>query len=237
MDKTNFRQIDIEVRADQANDERTITFVASDGTRDSEGTVLNPDGWDLDRFNKNSVIGYQHDIYSWQSDPDMVIGKGKAYVEDKKLMVDITFEPADMNPLAEKIYRKILWGSLHAVSVGFRPIGKGEWGKGDEAVSGSNPTYYYAGQELMEISVVNIPANPNAVVKSLDKAISEEMAALRAEAEAEVEPEQAPVEAPEMESTEPDPVEAPETNDENESAQKAASLEADIAIAIAKAIL
>ena len=232
MDKTNFRQINIEVREVNDESDRTITFVASDGTRDSEGTVLNPDGWDLTRFNKNSVIGYQHDIYGWSDDPDKVIGKGRAYVEDKKLMVDITFEPADMNPLAEKIYRKILWGSLRAVSVGFRPLGKGAWGKGDEAVDGTNPTYYYAGQELMEISVVNIPANPNAVVKSLDKAISEELAALRAEAEPEVNATTEPLAEVESASEA-----EPEIRDEAADAQRAASVEADIAIALAKAIL
>lgn len=232
MDKTNFRQINIEVRQPDPNitDDRTITFVASDGTRDSEGTVLNPDGWDLERFTKNPVIGYQHDIYGWSDDPDKVIGKGRAYVENRKLMVDITFEPEYMNPLAEKIYRKLLWGSLRSVSVGFRPLGRGQWGSGDEAVDGSRPTYYYAGQELMEISVVNIPANPNATVKSIDKAISEELAALRAEAEPAAEPEEA-----EVATTEPAP-EAKPVND-NEEAQRAASVEADIAIALAKAIL
>lgn len=164
-------------------DDRTVTFVASDGSRDSAHTVLNVDGWDLDRFNANPIIGYQHDIYGgWnKSDPDFVIGKGRAYVEDKKLMVDITFEPGNINPLAEKIYQKILFGSLNAVSVGFMPVGKGAWGKGNEGPGEERETYYYAGQELLEISVVNIPANPNATKKA-DDPIGKELAALRAEA-------------------------------------------------------
>lgn len=179
MDKVLIRTITPEVR--KSKDSRKVTFVASDGTRDSAGTVLNQDGWDLERFNKNGIIGYQHKVYGGWDDtdnPDNVIGKGHAYVEDGKLMVDIEFEPKEINELAEKVYQKVLFGSLKAVSVGFLPIGKGEWGKGEEAVGGTKPTYYYAGQQLLEVSVVNIPANPNALKKAFD-AEAEEVKALR----------------------------------------------------------
>ena len=161
----SYRSMTSEIR--KVNEEsRTITFVASDDTKDSAGTVLNQDNWDLRRFNSNGVIGYQHKVYGGWDDtdnPDNVIGKGYAYIEDGKLMVDITFEPADINPLADKIYKKIQFGSLRAVSVGFLPIGRGKFGEGEDA-----NTYYFAGQELLEVSVVNIPSNPNALRKSLE---------------------------------------------------------------------
>lgn len=192
MDKVLIRTITPEVR--KSKDSRKVTFVASDGTRDSAGTVLNQDGWDLERFNKNGIIGYQHKVYGGWDDtdnPDNVIGKGHAYVEDGKLMVDIEFEPKEINELAEKVYQKILFGSLKAVSVGFLPIGKGEWGKGEEAVGGTKPTYYYAGQQLLEVSVVNIPANPNALKKAFD-AEAEEVKALREAEEKRLEDENKP---------------------------------------------
>ena len=160
----SYRSMTSEIRKVD-EESRTITFVASDDTKDSAGTVLNQDNWDLRRFNSNGVIGYQHKVYGGWDDtdnPDNVIGKGVAYIEDKKLMVDITFEPADINPLADKIYKKIQFGSLRAVSVGFLPIGRGKFGEGEDS-----ETYYFAGQELLEVSVVNIPANPNALKKSL----------------------------------------------------------------------
>ena len=171
---------------------RTITFVASDDTKDSAGTVLNQDNWDLRRFNSNGVIGYQHKVYGGWDDtdnPDNVIGKGYAYIEDGKLMVDITFEPADINPLADKIYKKIQFGSLRAVSVGFLPIGRGKFGEGEDA-----NTYYFAGQELLEVSVVNIPSNPNALRKSLEA----ETAYLEAERKRLLEEVQAEEPAPEV---------------------------------------
>ena len=208
MPKVNFRCVECpEIR--KAEEGRKLTFVASDGTRDSAGTVLNVDGWDLQRFNKNGIIGYQHKVYGSWSDtenPDNVIGKGHAYVDDKQLMVDVEFEPAEINPLAEKIYQKLLFGSLKAVSVGFVPVGKGAWGEGEEALSGSNPTYYYAGQELLEVSVVNIPANPNALRKGLEEQ-DEEIAALRAEAEEEAKVEEEPEVVEEPEKKEPAPEE------------------------------
>lgn len=181
MDKILFRTAGDAVVEAKGKDSRRVTFIASDSTRDSHGTVLNQEGWSLDRFNKNGIIGYQHKVYGGWDDtenPDNVIGKGRAYAKDGKLYVDVDFEPKEINELADKIYNKLLFGSLKAVSVGFLPIGKGSWGKGEEALDGKNPTYYYAGQELLEVSVVNIPANPNALKKSIE-AQEEEMAELR----------------------------------------------------------
>lgn len=187
----SYRSMTSEIR--KVNEEsRTITFVASDDTKDSAGTVLNQDNWDLRRFNSNGVIGYQHKVYGGWDDtdnPDNVIGKGYAYIEDGKLMVDITFEPADINPLADKIYKKIQFGSLRAVSVGFLPIGRGKFGEGEDA-----NTYYFAGQELLEVSVVNIPSNPNALRKSLEA----ETAYLEAERKRLMEEVQAEEPAPEV---------------------------------------
>lgn len=185
MSKIKVRSFAAEIR--KVNEEtRTVTFVASDGSRDSAHTVLNPEGWDLSRFEKNPVIGYQHNIYNgWSpSDVDFVIGKGHAYVEGKQLLVDITFEPSSINELAEKVYQKVLFGSINAVSVGFLPMG-GAWGKGEEGPGEPNETYYYNGQVLLEISVVNIPANPNAVQKGEDPA-EEELRELRAQATPEI---------------------------------------------------
>lgn len=187
MEKIKVRAFAAEIRK-KNEDTRTVTFVASDGSRDSAHTVLNQKGWDLSRYNANPIIGYNHRVYSaWETnDADFVIGKGHAYVEDNRLMVDITFEPKEINELAEKVYQKVLFGSLNAVSVGFLPVGKGAWGKGDEGPGEANETYYYAGQQLLEISVVNVPANANATRKGEDPN-EEELKELRAQAKSEPE--------------------------------------------------
>jgi len=163
QDTPEIRKVDEEAR--------TVEFVASDNSVDSYGTVLPVDKWDLRRYSGNGIVGYMHDVYgdSWtkSADPDDVIGKGTAFVEDDKLIVRIAFEPADLNEKADKIFRKLQFGSLHAVSVGFRATAKGH--KGDEE-RGENPNvYYYGGQELLEVSVVNIPSNANALKRSMEE--------------------------------------------------------------------
>jgi len=157
---------DAQIRSiDEEN--RTVEFVASDNTVDSYGTVLPSDKWDLKRYEKNGIIGYQHQVYGdyGNVDPDDVLGHGQAFVEDNKLIVKATFEPADINEKADKIFKKIQFGSIKGVSVGFQPTKPGHWGDKEK---GEDPdVYYFEGQELIEVSVVNIPANPNAVKRSI----------------------------------------------------------------------
>lgn len=166
------RNIKAEIRA-KSDDSRTVTFVASTYDKDRHGTILNQKNWNLDNFNANPIIGYQHNVYGEGSspNPDDQLGYGRAYVEGKELLIDITFEPEDINPLAEKIFKKIQHGSLRAVSVGFVPL-KNEDGKYGEERDGA---YHFFGQELLEVSVVNIPSNPKALKKSLDEMTEEEM--------------------------------------------------------------
>ena len=104
-----------------AEETRTVEFVISDETRDRHGTVIPISAWNLDNFNRNGIVGYQHDVYGFlDPDPDKVLGPGEAFAEDGKLIGRVTFEPKDINPLAEKIFRKVLNGTLKATSVGFR---------------------------------------------------------------------------------------------------------------------
>ena len=158
-----------------AEETRTVEFVISDETRDRHGSVLNIDGWNLDNYKKNPVVGYQHEIYGgWfkDSNPDSIIGTGNVFIEKKELIGEVKFEPEKINPLAEKIFQKVLIGTLRATSVGFIPVGKGNYGKDSEGPGEANETYYYAGQELLEFSIVNIPSNPKATKRAIFKQFS-----------------------------------------------------------------
>jgi HK97 family phage prohead protease len=152
--------------SDTEKGEKIFTFVASTADPDRHRTVLNQSNWILDNFNSNPVIGYQHNLYGDlcnAPDPDDVIGKGRAYVEDGSLMVDITFD--DENEKAKKVESKVDRGFLNTVSVGFIEVGEGRSGERD---LGEDPElYYFSGQELLEVSIVNIPSNPKAKKKSL----------------------------------------------------------------------
>jgi hypothetical protein len=155
----------------EAIDTREVEFVISDESKDRHNTILKADGWELDNYNKNSIVGYQHNVYGGGMcsgpDPDMVIGKGHARIEGVETIGKVFFEPADINPLAEKIFRKVLFGSLRSTSVGFSEITKGTYGEGDQAKGAPQETFYFGKRELLEFSVVNIPSNRNAQVRAM----------------------------------------------------------------------
>lgn len=153
---------------------RTIPFVFSDETRDSYGTVFTAAGWDLTRFAKNPIAIYNHE--SWGDDPDMAIGTARAWVEGKQLLGEITFEPAELNPTADKVFRKYLAGTFKGVSVRFMPLEPGYWGEGEESKAGSKPTYYFGKRELVEISCTPIPSNKNATVRCFGSELEEDAA-------------------------------------------------------------
>lgn len=173
----NFVTGHIKELAPNVQETRTVEFIISTSAKDRHKTIVNMDGWQLDNFNRNPVVGYQHNVYgdNWCTppNPDDVLGIGKAWTEEmdgrKVLMGSVQFETADINPLAEKVFRKVLNGTLRATSVGFMEIGKGEWKKVvDEKGVEVDRTYYFKGQELLEFSIVNIPANAEAVKRSLN---------------------------------------------------------------------
>ena len=150
---------------------RTIPFVISDPSRDRHDTVLSRKGWDIASYNQNGIVGYMHNVMGGgmcdEPDPDFVIGKGIAAFDNDLLIGNATFEPADINDLAEKIFRKVIFGSLRSTSVGFIETTPGKYGYGNEAMGQPDETYYIGNRELLEFSVVNIPSNRNAQVRSM----------------------------------------------------------------------
>ncbi len=150
---------------------RTIDFVISDTSRDRHHTIFSSDGWDLTGYNKNPLVGYMHDVFGGGlcegPDPDNVIGRGLVRQEGTELVSATTFEPADINPNAEKIFRKVIFGSLSSCSISFNELERGYWGQGDQAECGPDETYFIGKRELLEYSIVNIPSNRNAQKRSM----------------------------------------------------------------------
>ena len=155
------------VRAIGEGDSRQVEFVISTETVDRHGTVFLAEGWDLEDYRQNPIVAYQHETSgAWMGDsnPDNIIGTSEVRVEDGKLIAIATFEPADLNPKADKIFRKIQAGTLRAASVGVKPT-EGHWGVKE---AGENPdVLYFSRQTLLEWSIVNIPSNPDAVKRNM----------------------------------------------------------------------
>lgn len=130
-------------------------FVLSDATPDRMGDVIVADGWDLKNFQNNPIALFNHRA-------DFPIGKWKNLrVVDGALRGHLQMAPAGTSERIDEIRKLIEADILRAVSVGFRPIESEPRKSGGEIFRKS---------ELVETSLVAVPANPNAlaIAKSLN---------------------------------------------------------------------
>lgn len=148
-------------KKDDGGSRPVYTYVMTEELRDRAHHVVKLSGGNVERYNLNPIISFMHETergwYDTQPyDPDYVIGKGHAYLQDGKWMNDIQFETLEdeMNIIAEKVTRKINFGSLSAGSMGFIPL-KGHWGNPDQGEDSG--TYYISEWELLEFAIVVIP--------------------------------------------------------------------------------
>jgi len=142
-----------------------ISYVASTDAIDRYGDVVSQN-WELVAYKNNPVILWNHD----QMAPP--IGRATSVdVQDGQLMIDVEFDMAD--PHAAMIARKAQAGFINAVSVGFQPIEmtqRSELPK-DHKAYGSEGVFYQR-SELLELSVVTVPANGQATAAIAAKSLS-----------------------------------------------------------------
>ena len=139
------------------NESRTLEFVASTEAIDRYGDSVQQDGWNLDNFQKNPVFLWGHD--STQPPIGKVISIA---VKNNQLVATVQFATKDVYPFADTIFQLYRGGFLHAVSVGFL-VSEYEIIVSDDDPSSPIGAVFTA-MELLEISAVPIPANPEALV-------------------------------------------------------------------------
>lgn len=123
-------------------------FVMSDATVDRMGDVIEPTGWKLDNFLRNPIALFAHDS-------NLPVGNWKnVRVQGGQLIGEIDFLPVGKSPRVDEIAAFVDAKMLRAVSVGFRPI---------DAEPMANGGIRFKSVELVECSVVSVPANPNAL--------------------------------------------------------------------------
>ena len=152
-------------QAKKTTQDKPIKFVASTASPDRYGDVVDQKGWDLSAYNRNPVVLFNH------NPSQMPIGKGKAYVENDQLMLEVEFDQKD--DMAKTIEQKVRDGYINAVSVGFQPsktIARSRL-PSDHPYHGKSGSYFQA-SELLEVSIVTIPANNEA---TLSKQFSREI--------------------------------------------------------------
>jgi HK97 family phage prohead protease len=136
-----------------------LEFILSDATPDRYDDIIMTAGWELANFKKNPIALFAHS-------GSFPIGKWKSVrIEDNALRGTLDLAPEGTSDRIDEIRRLVDAGILKAVSVGFTPIAYEER-KGD--------TYglVYTEQELVECSLVSVPANPNALQVAKELKIS-----------------------------------------------------------------
>lgn len=138
--------------------ERTRRFVISDESVDRYNTTFAANGWETRNFEANPVLLWCHQASA------LPLGKATVSRSGSQLIGDFEFFTDDINPDAGRVLKMIDAGVL-AASHRFEPIEeeynpereRGDW---RDYVY---PPIDYKRQELLEVSVVTVPGNANAL--------------------------------------------------------------------------
>jgi HK97 family phage prohead protease len=157
-----------EVRA--VNDEaRTIDFVASTEAVDRYGDVIRVAGWKFEAYKKNPVFLWAH------KSGEPPIGKTVSiHVETSPvptLVQKVEFADAATYKFADTIFNLYKGGFLKAVSVGFMPLEMPK--RITDSEGNQTGGYEFTNQELLELSAVPVPANPEALARAVQKGFPE----------------------------------------------------------------
>lgn len=127
-------------------------FVLSDETPDRLGDVIMAAGWKLANFKRNPIALFGH------SSRDIIGTWKNVKVESARLVGTLKLAAAGTSEIVDTVRSLLTQKILKAVSVGFQPIKH-------EPIDEKDPwgAWRFLASELLEVSVVAVPANPNAV--------------------------------------------------------------------------
>jgi HK97 family phage prohead protease len=131
---------------------RQLTYTISTTAPDrSNDRVL---GFDLSNYRKNPVVMFAHDYKS------LPVGKTTSINQvGDSLIATVQFVPADISPVAQQCYQLASKGFMRGASIGFKPIV-------GQVKTNDLGGYDYSKVELLEWSLVPVPAHPDALRRS-----------------------------------------------------------------------
>lgn len=153
------KQFVAETKADAA--ERTVTAIISTSSIDRDKEILVPKGADFSNYLKNPVVMWAHNYFGQPIGRAMWIKR-----RGNTIVAKVEFANTEQ---ADEVYELFKGGFLSAFSVGFRVLEARE--PTDEDIK-ANPEWKGARRiflkwELLEFSVVAVPANPEALVQAV----------------------------------------------------------------------
>ena len=142
-----------------------LEFILSDATPDRMGDVIEAEGWDLNNFKKNPIALFNHNA-------SFPIGKWvNMRTANGELRSHLQLAPKGTSPRIDEIRALVDADILRAVSVGFLP-------RQSEPLTKDGHGLRFKQTELVECSLVSIPANPNALAVARSLNISASTAAM-----------------------------------------------------------
>ena len=140
---------------------RTIEFVASTEAVDRYGDIIRTSGWKLDDYRKNPVFLWAH------KSGEPPIGRTiDVHVETAPvpaLIQHVEFADAATYKFADTVFQLYKGGYMRAVSVGFMPLAAPT--RITDSEGNATGGYEFTSQELLELSAVRLPANPEALAR------------------------------------------------------------------------
>jgi HK97 family phage prohead protease len=133
---------------DGSLNDREIRVIASDASVDRVGDIMVPGGCSLGAFKQNPVVLFNHD-------PGKPVGNAALNVLSDRVGGVVTFAPPRISSIADEVCGLAKAGILNATSIGFNPIES-------EPLKGGG--IRYTKWELLELSIVSVPANPAALI-------------------------------------------------------------------------
>jgi HK97 family phage prohead protease len=127
-----------------------LQFVMSDDSVDRLGDVIDQSGWKLGNFRKNSIALFGHD-------PGFPIGKWTDVKIDGNRLTGRLNLIEPVSDRMRELHAAVNAGVLRAVSVGFHAT---KYAPLEGSKTGG---MRFTEQELVECSLVSVPANPNAI--------------------------------------------------------------------------
>lgn len=133
----------------------TLEVIGSKEVPDRHGDIVKINGIDASFWMKNPVVPFAH---KYDALP-VAMGVGIKFDGDEMIM-KLQFTPEDLYDFGYKVFKMFESGFLRAVSIGFIPV-KMAW---DDELKAN----IIEKSELLEVSVVPVPANQEALVKAYD---------------------------------------------------------------------
>jgi HK97 family phage prohead protease len=153
------------VRKTHISEGSGLEFVLSDSTPDRMGDVIEAEGWDLTNFKSNPIALFNHNA-------NFPIGKWtNLRTVDGKLRGHLTLAKKGTSARLDEIISLVEQDILRATSVGFLP-----WQHEPLTKDGSGTRFKKT--ELVETSLVAIPAHPNALAVARSLNISRDTVAM-----------------------------------------------------------